>query len=89
MQIRKKPQGRENYRKNRGKRIRDKKHCEEIKTGEHLEPREQVIKRLKSLTNAKEILHVRLLDYLGRQQLGLAQAVEPAEELLELPGLRP
>ena len=62
MQIRKKPQGRENYRKNRGKRIRDKKHCEEIKTGEHLEPREQAIKRLKSLTNAKEILPVRVLD---------------------------
>ena len=33
----------ENYRNNRGKRIRDKEHGEEIKTGEHVEPREQAI----------------------------------------------
>ena len=52
--------------RDRGKRIRDKEHCEEIKTGEHVEPREQAIKRLKSLTNAKEILLVRVLDKLGR-----------------------
>ena len=51
-----------NYRKNGGKRIRDKEHCEEIKTGEHVEPREQSIKWLKGLTNAKEILPVRVLD---------------------------
>ena len=42
-----------NYRKNRGKRIRDKEHLEEIKTGKHVEPQEQAIKRLKSLSNAK------------------------------------
>ena len=54
-----------------------------------MEPREQAIKRLKSLTNTKEILPLIVLDKLSRQQLGLAQAVESAEELLELPGLRP
>ena len=37
--------GKRNYRKNRGKRIRNKEHCKEIKTGEHMEPREQA-KRL-------------------------------------------
>ena len=32
------------------------------KTREPMEPREQAIKQLKSLTNAKEILPVRVLD---------------------------
>ena len=50
------------YRKNRGKRVRDKENYEEIKTDEQVEPREQAIKRLKRLTNAKEILPVRVLD---------------------------